>query len=282
VRETVEGIVRKIWKAGKRTDICFIYTLAKENLDVLQKGLFPASVSAMEAVAAHYKIPSIHMGLAVVDEINKGKLLMTNDGQSTIPVFSKDGVHPLPETGHKIYTQVLTRNLLQMQDNSVPSKHKMEMALEPHNWSDAGMISSWKHTRFTGDWQMTDSVTKGREYYQLLPQVYATAAPDASLKLRFKGTRFGLADIMGPGTGAIEITIDQQAPRVIDRFDAFCTYYRLNYFLIKDLPPGKHVATIKLAPGKIDKAARLKTRNTVVKDWAPYEKQAMYVGAILY
>jgi hypothetical protein len=87
---------------------------------------------------------------------------------------------------------------------------------------------------------------------------------------------------MGPGTAAIEITIDQQAPRIINRFDAFSTYYRLNYFIISDLPAGKHVATIKLAPGNIDKAAILKTRNVVVNDWAPYEKQAMYIGSILY
>ena len=284
VRETMEGIVRKIWKANSATDICFIYTLANENLPVLEKGLFPSSVSAMEAVAAHYKIPGIHMGLAVVDEIAKGNLVMTGkkEEQSAIPVFSMDGVHPLPETGHKIYTQVLTRSLLLMQENTIPAKHKLGPALEPHNWSNAGMISSWKHTRFTGNWQLTDSVTKGKEYFQLLPQVYGTAAANASLTVRFKGTRFGLADIMGPGTAAIEITIDQQTPRVINRFDAFSTYYRLNYFIISDLPAGKHVATIKLAPGKIDKAAILKTRNTVVKDWTPYEKQAMYIGAILY
>jgi hypothetical protein len=46
---------------------------------------------------------------------------------------------------------------------------------------------------------------------------------------------------MGPGTAAIEITIDNQLPRIINRFDAFCTYYRLNYFIISDLPNGKHV-----------------------------------------
>jgi lysophospholipase L1-like esterase len=284
VRETMEGIVRKIWKANSATDICFIYTLANENLSVLQKGLFPPSASAMEAVATHYKIPSIHMGLAVVDEIAKGNLVMTGkkEEQSTISIFSLDGVHPLPETGHKIYTQALTKSLLQMQENAVPAKHKLPAALEPHNWSNAGMISSWKHTRFTGDWQLTDSVTKGKEYFQLLPRVYGTADSNASIKVRFNGTRFGLADIMGPGTAAIEITIDQQAPRVINRFDAFSTYYRLNYFIISDLPAGKHVATIKLAPGNIDKAAILKTRNVVVKDWSPYEKQAMYIGAILY
>lgn len=284
VRETMEGIVRQIWKANSKTDICFIYTLAKENLPELQKGVFPASVSAMETIAAHYNIPGIHMGLQVVDEIAKVKLVITGKKEepSAIPIFSVDGVHPLPETGHKIYTQVLTKSLLQLQNNCTPVKHAMVSVLEPHNWSHAGMISTWKQARFQGDWQLTDSVTKGREYYQLLPQVYGTAAKDASLTIHFKGTCFGLADIMGPSTAAVEIIIDQQQPRVINRFDAFCTYYRLNYFIISDLPPGKHVATIRLAPGSIDKAAILKTRNVTVNNWQPYEKNAMYIGAILY
>lgn len=284
VRETMEGIVRQVWKANSKTDLCFIYTFAKENLPELQKGLFPPSVSAMEAIAAHYNIPAIHMGLAVVDEITKGKMLITgnNDERHTVPIFSKDGVHPFPETGHKIYTQVLAKCLLQLQPNAAAVKHTVPPALEPHNWSDAGMISTWKRAKFTGNWQQTDSVTKGREYYQLLPRVYGTADKNARVTIPFKGTRFGLADIMGPGTAAVEITIDQQPPRVINRFDAFCTYYRLNYFIISDLPPGKHLAAIRLAPGSIDKAAILKTRNVTVKDWQPYEKNALYIGAILY
>jgi len=285
VRETIEGIVRQIWKSNRQIDICFIYTFAAENLPLLQQNIFPPSVSAMETIAAHYNIPSIHMGLAVIDEINKGKLLMLGkkDEQSTIPLFSVDGVHPLPETGHKIYTQVLSKNLLLLNNNASPLKHAMPTATENKNWSDAGMINfSKRSTRFKGEWQLTDSVTKGKEYYQLQPQVYATSSADASLTVKFKGTRFGLADIMGPGTAAIEITIDNQPTKIINRFDAFSTYYRLNYFIISNLSTGKHTATIRLAPGKIDKEAILKTRNAVVKDWKLYEPNVLYVGAILY
>lgn len=285
VRETMEGIVRQIWKGNKSTDICFIYTFAAENLPLLQQKIFPSSVSAMETIAAHYNIPSIHMGLAVVDEIGKGKLLMSGkrDEQSAIPLFSIDGVHPLPETGHKIYTQVLSKNLMLLKDNATPAKHRLPVTVESNNWSDAGMIPFNKHsTRFTGEWHLTDSVTKGKEYYQLQPQVYSAASADASLTVKFKGTRFGLADIMGPGTAAIEVTIDDQQPKVINRFDAFSTYYRLNYFILSNLAKGKHTATIRLAPGKIDKEAILKTRNAVVKDWRLYESNAIYVGAVLY
>jgi hypothetical protein len=285
VRETMEGIVRQIWKGNKSTDICFIYTFAAENLPLLQKNIFPSSVSAMETIASQYNIPSIHMGLAVIVEIEKGKLLMSGkkEAQSAIPLFSIDGVHPLPETGHKIYTQVLGKNLLLLKDNATPAKHRLPVAVESNNWSNAGMISFKKRsTRFKGEWHLTDSVTKGKEYYQLQPEVYSAASADAWLTVKFKGTRFGLADIMGPGTAAIEVTIDDQQPRVIKRFDAFSTYYRLNYFILSDLSKGKHTVTIRLAPGKIDKEAILKTRNVVVKDWSPYEASGIYVGAVLY
>lgn len=286
VRETMEGIVRQVWKQNKRTDICFIYTFSAENIPLLQKGMFPSSVSAMETIADTYHIPSIHMGLEVLNEIQKGKLLMSGKRDSTysIPLFSIDGVHPLPETGHKMYTAVLSKNLSALKNNTNTLKHKLPAAIENNNWSDAGMISfdNKKTTKFEGEWGLTDSVTKGREYYILQPQVYGTSSTPAKLQVKFKGSRFGLADIMGPGTSAIEITIDNQPPKVINRFDAFSTYYRLNYFILSDLPKGKHTASIRLAPGKMDKEAILKTRNTVVKDWAPYETNAMYVGSILY
>ncbi|MBS1664902.1 MAG: hypothetical protein JST68_27895 [Bacteroidetes bacterium] len=284
VRETMEGIVRQIRKGGASTDVCFIYTFAAENLALLQKGVFPTSVTAMEEVASHYDIPSIHMGLRVVDEITNGKMLILGkrEDSSAVPLFSIDGVHPLPETGHKIYTRVLGEGLLKMAGQGVAVKHNLPAALEKENWSEAGMISLPGNAKLSGDWGITDSVTKGREYFPLLPKVYGTSSTDASVTVRFKGTRFGLADIMGPGTGAVEVVIDGQAPRVISRFDAFCTYYRLNYFILSDLPEGKHTATIRLSKAPIDKAAILKTRNAVVKDWAPYQGQAMFIGAILY
>jgi hypothetical protein len=284
VRETMEGIVRQIWKANKKTDICFVYTFANENLPQLQKGLFPTSVTAMEAVASHYNIPSIHMGLAVIDEIGEGKLLMMGkkDETATLPLFSVDGVHPLPETGHRIYTQVLAGNLPLLKMNSTSTKHILPAALESNDWSRSGMARLSLQQNFTGDWQMTDSVTKGKEYYPLLPQVFSTASTDAAVTVKFRGTRFGLADIMGPGTGIIEVVIDNEPARIINRFDAFCTYYRLNYFIISGLPQGKHTATIRLSKTPIDKEAILKTRNVVVKDWSIYQPRNMYVGAILY
>lgn len=284
VRETMEGIVRQLRKADPAMDICFVYTFSAENLPTLQTGMFPASVSAMENVADHYNIPSIHMGLDVVAAITKGRMRISGkkEEQNDIPLFSLDGVHPLPETGHKMYTTALAKYLMLMKEKHTPVKHSLPRPLEAGNWENAGMVSLEAQGKFSGNWGTTDSVTKGKEYYSLMRTVYATASPEATLTVNFEGTRFGLADIMGPGTAAIELTIDQQPPRVISRFDAFSTYYRLNYFILTDLAPGKHTATIRLSPAPLNKAAILETRNVVVKDWAPYEKNVLYVGGILY
>lgn len=284
VRETMEGIVRQTWKANANTDICFIYTFSSENLSTLQNGLFPPSVSAMEAVADHYGIPGIHMGLAVVDEISKGKMqIMGNkENTNTLPLFSNDGVHPLPETGHRIYTSVLQKNLGQLAIGSKAAKHKLPAALETNNWSDAGMLSLSKNVQFIGHWAVTDSVAKGKEYYSLLPRVYVTKDTNAVIIAKFKGTRFGMADILGPGTAAIEITIDDNPPKIVNRFDAFCTYYRLSFFIITGLKPGKHTARVRLLKGQLNKEEILKTRNNTIKDWAPYQNEALYTGALLY
>lgn len=284
VRETMEGIVRKTWNANAATDICFIYTFSSENLTTLQNGLFPPSVSAMEAVAGYYHIPSIHMGLAVVDEINKGRMLIMGkrEEMNKEPLFSYDGVHPLPETGHRIYTSVLLKNLMQMKELGKAAKHQLSTPLETKNWSDAGMLSLEKNVQFIGHWAITDSVTKGKEYYSLLPKVHVTTDTNAVIIAKFKGTRFGMADIMGPGTAAVEITIDNNPPKIVNRFDAFSTYYRLNFFIISGLSPGKHIAKLRLLKGRLDKSEILKTRNNNIKDWSPYQNEALYAGALLY
>lgn len=284
VRETMEGIVRQVWKASATTDICFVYTFANENLVDLRRGVFPASASAMEAVADHYQIPSIHMGLAAIEEINSGKMLMMgkSDGSQQLPLFSNDGVHPLPETGHKIYTAVLAKNLDLMKSNPGIVRHKLPAPLEPDNWSDAGMADLSMKRNFTGTWAITDSVTKGKEYYSLMPEVFSTVSPDAVATIKFKCTRFGLADIMGPTTSVIEVRIDNDPPRIINRFDAFSTYYRLNYFLIKNLSPGSHTATIRLSSSPLDKEAILKTRTQTISNPLLYRQNALYVGAILH
>src|SRR6266436_8084859 len=63
IYRTMEGIVRQTWRNDPATDICFVYTLVADMAPTLQQGKFPRAASAMERVAGHYNIPSIHMGI---------------------------------------------------------------------------------------------------------------------------------------------------------------------------------------------------------------------------
>src|SRR5882757_11252516 len=61
----MEGIVRQTWRALPDCDICFVYTLTEAALAPMLEGKFQRSASAMEKIAEHYNIPSIHMGMEV-------------------------------------------------------------------------------------------------------------------------------------------------------------------------------------------------------------------------
>lgn len=127
VRKAVEGIVRQIRKALPDSDICFVYTVTKGNLKDYQAGRLPRPASIMEEIAEHYRLPSVNLSYEVARLEKEGKLVMSGskegmtrvsgdelDAKAGVPrnaegkiVFSGDGVHPYPDTGHVLYTRML-------------------------------------------------------------------------------------------------------------------------------------------------------------------------------
>src|SRR5438093_5270152 len=120
----MEGIVRQTWRHDPNTDICFVYTLAGDMLETLQREQFPSSASAMEKVADHYAIPSIHVGLEVARLEKAGKLLFKGEKPKTETeraalsdkiLFSPDGVHPYTDSGHQLYFEAVVRSLARIE-----------------------------------------------------------------------------------------------------------------------------------------------------------------------
>ena len=70
----MEGIVRQTWRALPECDICFVYTLTEAPSPAMLEGKFQRSASAMEKIADHYGIPTIHMGMEVAKLAKEGKL----------------------------------------------------------------------------------------------------------------------------------------------------------------------------------------------------------------
>ncbi|MBN8822275.1 MULTISPECIES: SGNH/GDSL hydrolase family protein [unclassified Spirosoma] len=280
----MEGIVRQIWQANLQTDICFVYTLSAPMAPTLAKGYFPLSASVMETIADHYAIPSIHMGLEVVQLAEKGELVFSGkpDEYPGKLVFSADNVHPYPQTGHRLYTEALIRAFRVLDKTATKPRGQLKGPLYPNNWENAQMVSGERATRSAG-WQVitpaTDSVA--RKLSNRFTSLLKATNSGEQLKVRFRGTRLGLYDVMGPGCGQYRVVVDGQEPMVFPRFDEYCTYYRANYILLPPLPDGVHTVEITLDSQKLDKATILKRRNQVIADPAQYAPQNGYVGQLL-
>ena len=282
IQESMEGIVRQIRQNNANTDICFVYTFSKPQLEVYQRGQFPVSVSAMEAVADHYQLPSVFMGFPAVQQVIGGQMVMqgkVKDSPST-PIFSEDGVHPLNETGQKIYAETLEKHLTALAAVGKPTKRRLEKPLMVNNLENATMLSIDKTERSAG-WQAIDSVTVGKPYAAFLPKVYATTDTTDYLRFRVTGNSFGIVDVVGPNSGQIVVRIDNDRPRYIDRFDVYCTYYRMHYSLISGLSPGEHQVEIRVSPAQLDKATILRKRNNTISNPGLYDKNAFFIGSIL-
>ncbi|WP_080058461.1 SGNH/GDSL hydrolase family protein [Spirosoma aerolatum] len=280
----MEGIVRQIWRANPQTDICFVYTLSATMAPTLAKGYFPLSASVMETIAGHYEIPSIHMGLEVVQLAEKGELVFSGkpDEYPGKLVFSADNVHPYPQTGHRLYTEALIRSFGVLDKTATKPRGQLKGPLYPNNWENAQMVSAERATRSPG-WQVitpaTDSVA--RKLSNRFTFLLKAANPGEQLKVRFRGTHFGIYDVMGPGCGQYRVVVDGQEPILFPRFDSFCTYYRSNYILLPPLPDSVHTIELTVDSQTLDKAAILKQRNQVISDPAQYAPKNCYVGQLL-
>ena len=148
IHKAIEGIIRQTWRANPNTDICFVYTLTEGMLADLQSGKFPHAASAMEQLADHYAVPSVHMALEIAQLQKSGKLvftapLPTTDADKAATagkiIFSPDGVHPYPQTGHPLYVQALSARCKQIQPAGIPGPHTLIAPMR------AGQLGSRPH-----------------------------------------------------------------------------------------------------------------------------------------
>src|SRR5689334_3134744 len=142
----MEGIVRQTWKANRDCDICFVYTITDTLIPPLLEGKMQRSASAMERVAEHYGIPSIHMAVEVARLAKEGKLVLkakkpvTEEEKAKVAdkvLFAPDGVHPYPETGHELYLQAIVRSWAKIEAASAKAgPHALGAPLVADNYED--------------------------------------------------------------------------------------------------------------------------------------------------
>jgi lysophospholipase L1-like esterase len=289
IQKTMEGIVRQTWKADPATDICFVYTLSEPFLKDLQAGKFPRAASAMEGVANHYGIPSIHFGLEVTKQLADGKLIFKSAKDAPLPAgqtaFSNDGVHPLVETGHEIYQTVIARSFTAMKSTGKAAPHPTIAPLRADNW-EAAKIVPITPAMLKGKWTKLDPTQPGRakDFSNRMPVMWKTEEPGSSLEFTVQGTVAQVYDLLSPDGGEVEIQINDQKPSRVPRFDQHSVYPRLGTLSVFSLPaPARNAVKITLTATVLDKAKILSDGNRPAMEKSPeqYKNIAWHVGSLM-
>jgi hypothetical protein len=284
ILESMEGIVRQTWQSLPQTDICFVYTLSATMAPQYDGKNLPTSVKAMEDLAKHYNISSINLGIRVLQQVRSGKLFFAGgqpvSGDSTF--FSPDGVHPYPETGYQLYNETvqaaLPRLLKKGKDVarvlpkpffSTALENATLLAASPGNLSGAMQATSFGLDCISGRFS---------RHFSSVVHLTDTAQ---RFRVSFTGNRIGFYDIIGPSSGNLKVVVDGGTPRMISRFDRFCTFYRPHWFFLDGLNEGDHVVELSLSPEKLDKEAIIGRTLSGLSNNADYEKQEWRVGYLM-
>lgn len=289
----MEGIVRQTWKALPECDICFVYTLTESLAPAMVGGKFQRSASAMEKIADHYGIPTIHMGMEVAKLAKEGKLVWkaklpkTDEEKKALEgkfVFAPDSVHPHVETGHELYLEAIVRSQEAIIAASKKTgAHVLGAPFIATNYEQAKMLPITEATLSTG-FKLLDPKTDdfGKRWASRMTTLHKGAQAGDTITFKFKGTRCSIYDIVGPDCGQVLVTLDDQPAKVVARIDAYCTYHRLGVFVIgTDLEDKVHSVKIEIDATVPDKAAILAKNGNKIDKPERFAGTAFYPGAIL-
>ena len=291
IHRCMEGIVRQTWRANPETDICFVYTIANNMIDEWKTGKLPRSVVAMEQLAEHYGIPSIHFGreiakLAAADRlIVAGPLPKTDAERAALGnkiVFAPDKVHPHIETGHQIYFETTVRAFEKMRNGGNPAPHGVKAPFVADNLENAKLVPLSK-AKLSAGWQRLPPDHKLKGFFNRLPEIWHANQPGDSVEFKFKGTAVGIYDLLGPDCGQVSITLDgKPADKPTSRFDSYCTYHRLgSFFPSHNLPAGEHTIRIEIHPDQADKGKIITDKKAFAADPKRFDDRQWYAGAIM-
>lgn len=290
IHKAMEGIVRQMWAADPNTDICYVYTLTEKMLPDLQSEKMPQAATAMEQLADHYGIPSIHFGVEVARLESEGDLVFKapkpkNVAEARPMIFSSDGVHPHVETGHRLYVEAIARSwpkIAAAGGNAQP--HELGAPLRTDHWQMARLVSI-QPDMLKGDWvKLPADHQLAKRFQRNMPELYQASSPGATLSFQFEGTSVGVFDILGPDGGQLSIQLDDSKPANRNRIDGYCTYHRMSKLHVgSELKPALHKVTITLTPEQFEKREILFERNRGDLDAKPekYAGHTWYAASLM-
>ena len=297
IQRSMEGIVRKAWRAQPELDICFVYVICEGMTEGLRQGQVPHTYAAPEAIAEHYDIPTIHLGLEVARLEEEGGLVFTGRWPETDEeraalgdrtLFSMDGAHPY-EAGHRLYAEAVARAMEEMKEVGESGPHVVRAPFGEDNFESA-TPTPLERAELSAGWQKLDVVNDpearqfhdGAEFGDRLDTLWLAEEPGESISFRFRGTSVMMYDMVGPDCGQIIVTLDEEEPKTIPRFDSWCEGYRVTVLsAATDLPDAVHSVRFEIDDEQPDKVGLLAERGVEMDDPERYDGTKWYVGYIL-
>lgn len=295
----MEGIIRQIRRFDANIDICLIYTINNGQSKIYAEGKIPDNIIGLEKVAAHYNIPSIHLGMEAAQLEKDNRLIWKSS--SDVPgkiVFSNDGTHPVLAGGN-LYAAAIARGMERMKSKAKAVRYSIPDALFTDNWEDAKMYAPLDIATFSKEWQQTPP---RQQFAAWFPYVMQASQPGASFTFRFRGTTFGIFDIGGPEAGQLSITADGHPVRISDkatpgtrvykangenellnRFNNYCSNRYRGQFDLVELGAGDHTVTITLSAQKADKVKILgpNQQEDIAQHPEKYDQTVINLGRVL-
>jgi hypothetical protein len=249
VQRAVEGIVRQAWERDPTIDLLFLYAFRAGFEEDYSRELCPSAVSAYQAVADWYGVPSVNMGYSIAQGVSAGTVSVRGEPGEGQTAFSTDGVRPTA-AGNTMYADSVIAALPELLAgaHAASARAPLKEPLVRDNLQDARQLAITADM-LTGKWEKVDSGPDWDRCKRHFDSLWATHTPGARLEFTFNGTDASLFRLIGPTIGKIRVSVDGKEVGVRATVDRWCYYNRLSALpLAANLDPGEHSVTVELLP----------------------------------
>ncbi len=249
----IEGIIRHARRLNPSIDILMQYFADTDKVEEIRKGNMPDIIVRHDKVAEHYALPIINMATEMTRRMDAGEF--------TWQQFSHDTCHP-SNFGHERYAECIGMFLdaawaKDVAPNAAPNAYALPEPLDRMNY-EYGRFIELDQAKVFKDWSRVPRwETEKKCNYGGAVDVLAAEKTGAALELPFEGTIIGISAIAGMDAGILECSVDGKEPTMVDLFDHYCEMFHrpVCRILAEDLPPGKHVLTLRMAEEKNPKSS---------------------------
>ncbi len=274
VLQIADGIIRKAWRQDPSIEFLFVYPAVSGSEKFYEQGQRPTAVRAWEQLAEKYRIPSIDLTAAILDDFagsDQNTLLKTDKKDLRFSDISKilkkylAGNFQRPSVkGQRFYIEAIRKGVERMirkKSSGINFDHfaQLEKKPVPNNWERAGMSAVLESMR-KGNWinEMRIESASRSSYGKTGIPVWASGTPGDTVSFKFKGKEAGLLDVVGSDSAMIHIAVDGRR-MTFDRKDPQAALHRPSVLMfVRDLDPDQvHEVMIEVGAGGSFRLAKL-------------------------